>query len=379
MSALAAPIEVARPSVHARLRAKSVAVVLGTRPEAVKCQGIVELLGDAAWVIHTGQHFSSSMGGAVLGDLGMEADVSLAIGGGSRGAQIGTGAAELDTLFLEQRPDVVVVQGDTNSTLAGALAACARDIPCVHVEAGLRSFDRRMPEELNRILVDHASDLCFAPTGRSAGNLRAEGIDEAKIRITGNTVVEAVLRMLPPAHVRSSILSEFGLEADEFVLATIHRPENTDDPAVLAGLLAGLGLLELPVVLPLHPRTAAQVERHALGHLLDGLRIVEPLPPSAFLALAQEARVIVSDSGGLQEEVTVLKRPLLVPRRSTERPESEGIFSERVSGGEQLAELGNAWIGDHDRRSALSRIASPYGDGTASERIVDAIVDGYGQ
>lgn len=348
----------------------SVAVVYGTRPEAIKLHGIVDLFGPAALVVSTGQHYDRSLGSAVLEDLDFPpADEVLAVGGTSRGHQIGAATIGLDEVFRRRQPSVVVVQGDTNATLAGALAASAMDLPVVHVEAGLRSFDRAMPEEHNRVLVDHLAELCCAPTEDSALNLQAESIGAPRVSVTGNTVVEATMRLLPEAAGREAQLAEMGLTSDRFVLATLHRPENTDRARTLTALLEALGRLPLPVVLPLHPRARARVAQFGLERLLEPLHVCAPLPPRAFAGLGAEAALWVSDSGGLQEEASVLKKPVLVPRRSTERPEVLGTFAELVSAS-NLVERAEAWLGDDDRRHALAAVPSPYGDGTASQAVV---------
>jgi UDP-N-acetylglucosamine 2-epimerase (non-hydrolysing) len=244
----------------------------------------------------------------------------------------------------------------------------------VHVEAGLRSFDRRMPEEHNRVIADHLADLLLAPTETSRSNLLGEGIPDERIEVTGNTVVEAVGRLMPSADERERILRSFSVTRGGFVLSTFHRPENVDDPETLATILETLGFLPLPVILPLHPRTVANVEAFALGDLLGKLQVVEPVGYREFLGLGAESALLVSDSGGVQEEVSVYKRPVIVVRRSTERPEVIGTFAERVEPGPRIAELAAEWIGDlADIHERLASTPSPYGDGSASRRSVAAI------
>lgn len=353
----------------------SVAIVFGTRPEAIKLAPIVEALGPAACVVHTGQHYDANMGSNVLDDVGIRRpEVALGVGGSSRGRQIGDATSKLDAQFCLHRPAVVVVQGDTNATVAGALAANARDIPLVHVEAGLRSHDRRMPEEHNRVLVDHLADLCCAPTAVNAGHLVAEGIAAERIDVTGNTIVEAVAALVPDGNKRRQVLERFGLDDSEFVLATIHRPENVDDTGPLAAILRAFAELPVPVVLPLHPRTRARILAARLDRLLDHVHVTPPLGPVDFLALEAAAVLWISDSGGLQEEASVLKKPVLVVRRSTERPEVHGTFAELVPAGPAITERACAWLDDPRRRAQLADLPSPYGDGTASARIVTQIV-----
>lgn len=313
---------------------RSVSVVYGTRPEAIKLAPLVALLGPAAELVHTGQHYDDALGRAVAVDLGLpEPDVRLDVGGQPRGRQIGVATAALAD-HLAGRGRVVVVQGDTNAGVAGALAANATGCPLVHVEAGLRSFDRAMPEEHNRVLIDHLADVCAAPTAASAANLRAEGIAEARIAVTGNTIVEAVAALRPAPDEAAAHLRDLDLDGGPYVLATLHRPENVDEPeamrAILAALAAAAARTGRAVVLPLHPRTLDRIEAFGLSGLLEPLRVLGPLAPRRFLAVAAAAELWLSDSGGLQEEATILGRPILVLRRSTERPEALGTFAELV-------------------------------------------------
>ncbi len=354
---------------------RSIALVLGTRPEMMKLAGIARLLGDAARIVHTGQHFDPNLSDVFFSELRLPApDLHLAVGGTTRGAQIGEATRLLDEAFGADPPAAVVVQGDTNAVLAGSLAANAREIPLVHVEAGLRSYDRRMPEEHNRVVADHLADLCLAPTDVNRANLAAEGIGGDRVVVTGNTVVEAVAELLPPEGRRRAVLAELGLEPASFVVATIHRPENVDDPATFRLVLEELAAIPLPVVLPVHPRTAERAERFGLDDLLAKLRVVEPQGYLRFLALVAESAFVVSDSGGLQEEVSVLKRGMIVVRRSTERPEVQGTFVELVPPGPRIGELAAEWASDvAGLRARLAGLPSPYGDGTASARSVAAI------
>ena len=242
-----------------------VAVILGTRPEIIKLSGIIDGLGPDAVVLHTGQHYDAKMSQVFLDQVGCPPpDVRMDLGARTRAEQIGTGVTQLGAHLAAIEPDAVIVQGDTNSALAGALAANAGGFPLVHVEAGLRSYDRAMPEEHNRVLIDHLSDLLAAPTETAVSNLAREGISGRQVLCTGNTVVESVREQLPSAAARRALIAGFGLRPDEYILATIHRPENTDDPDVLAAIIDQLASLELPVVAPLHPRTVAAAERAGL-------------------------------------------------------------------------------------------------------------------
>lgn len=348
---------------------QSVAVVLGTRPEIIKLAHIIRLLGDAAFVVHTGQHYDPKLSGSFFPEMGLgEPDVFLGVGGMTRGAQIGIGIQQMDELFGERKPAAVIVQGDTNAVLAGAVAANARQVPICHIEAGLRSFDRAMPEEHNRVLTDHLSEVCCAPTYVNVENLANEGIEGARVTQTGNTVIEAVLELLPDEDEQRRMAEAHGVEPGGFVLSTFHRPENVDDPEKYRTILEQLASLDLPVVLPLHPRSVKRAEEHGLGSLLDKIRLVEPIGYREFLGLEAAAALMISDSGGVQEEASILKTPLVVVRNSTERPEVIGTFATRVPPGPGIVEAAQAMLARD-----LTWYETPYGDGTASEKSLEAL------
>jgi UDP-N-acetylglucosamine 2-epimerase (non-hydrolysing) len=358
------------------LNAASVLVVYGTRPEAVKLLGVVECLGAAGRTLHSGQHYSPDLAAEFEDAIGLRApDRQLSVGGTTRGQQIGEAVIGIEAELRRAPTAAVVVQGDTNTALAGALAANAAAVPLVHVEAGLRSFDKAMPEEHNRVVVDHLSDLCCAPTTVSAQNLEREGISgDTRVAVTGNTVVEAVQRLAPGDDDTEKALAERGVARDEFVLATFHRPENVDDPEVLAVILRELAALPLPVVLPLHPRTEQRARDAGLSDLLAQVRVERPAGYRPFLALMASCALVVSDSGGVQEESSVVKRPVVVVRRSTERPEVLGTFCELVAAGPRIGEVANSWLADLPAVHArLAAIETPYGDGRASQRTVEAL------
>jgi UDP-N-acetylglucosamine 2-epimerase (non-hydrolysing) len=349
-----------------------VAVVLGTRPEIIKLAHVIRLLGPAAAILHTGQHYDRGLSGTFLDAFGLpEPHAYLGVGGETRGQQIGMAIRALDDQLAELHPSALVVQGDTNTGLAGGLAANAREVKLVHVESGLRSYDRRMPEEHNRVLVDHVGDLLCAPTDVSRKNLLEEGIPETRIRVTGNTIVEAVLELMPDREQRTELLAGYGLSPGAFVLSTFHRPENVDDPDRFQTVLRQLASIDLPVVLPLHPRSMARAEEHGMSDLLGAITVIDPIGYQEFLGLGAESAFLVSDSGGVQEEVSIYKRSVIVVRRSTERPEVLGTFAELVEPGPRISEIAGKWTGDitglHQR---LATVPSPYGDGTASAQIV---------
>jgi UDP-N-acetylglucosamine 2-epimerase (non-hydrolysing) len=355
-----------------------VAVILGTRPEIVKLAPLIKELGPQALVIHTGQHFDYAMSGIFFAECGLEPPEHVfAVGGKNRIGQIAGAALVLDDLFARQRPQLVVVQGDTNSTLAGAMTANAHDVPLLHLEAGLRSYDRAMPEEHNRVLVDHLSDILCAATESNAANLAGEGIAASRVVVTGNTVVEAVQAYLPSEQDSLATLREYGLADGGYVLATMHRPENTDDPGQLSTICAELAALAgegWPVIMPLHPRTLAAAAE--LPGALAKLMVCAPVGYRDFLSLARHAALVISDSGGVQEEVTVLKRPLLVVRRSTERPEAMRDFASLVTSSRQLSRIARQWLSKGDAvHQRLRDLPSPFGDGHAASRVAALIRD----
>ena len=292
--------------------------------------------------------------------------------GQPRHAQVGRMIEQLGSMFTASHPAAVIVQGDTNTASAAAQAANYTGVPVIHVEAGLRSFDRAMPEEINRRVTGVLADVHCAPTARAVANLAAEGVPLEKITLTGNTIVEATQAMLPSEADARGIAAQFGVDPGNYVLATIHRPENTDDPDRLEAIFRELGKLGLPVVVPLHPRTRLSVTRHGLEHALDRLLPVQPVDHRTFLGLSRLARLVVSDSGGVQEECTILKYPLIVVRNSTERPESiDAGFAHLVQPGPAIGEVGRQLLADPLLRGRLAGIPSPFGDGLASERIAN--------
>jgi UDP-N-acetylglucosamine 2-epimerase (non-hydrolysing) len=354
-----------------------VAIVVGTRPEIVKLAPVIRLLGESARVIHTCQHEDEELSGVFLSAAGIrDAHTLSGICGAPRHVQVGRIVAELGYLFSDDRPGAVMVQGDTNTVSAAAQAASYAGVPVIHVEAGLRSFDRAMPEEINRCVAGVLADLHCAPTQRAVTNLRAEGVPAHKIVLTGNTIVEATLGMLPAEAEAREVAAGLGAEPGGYVLATIHRPENTDDPARLEAILGELSKLGLPVLIPLHPRTRNAVHRYGLTAALDRLVPIPPADHRTFLALARLARLLVSDSGGVQEECTVLKQPLIVVRNSTERPESIAAgFAHLVQPGPAIGDLGRRLLADAGLSERLAVTPCPYGDGKASERIAECARD----
>ncbi|WP_203219051.1 non-hydrolyzing UDP-N-acetylglucosamine 2-epimerase [Geoglobus acetivorans] len=334
-----------------------------------------EKRGVEYFILHTGQHYSHEMDKVFFEELELpQPKYNLDVGSGTHAEQTGKIMIGVERILLQERPDVVLVQGDTNTVLAGALAATKLHIKVGHVEAGLRSYDRRMPEEVNRVLADHVSDYLFAPTENAKQNLMKEGIDENKIFVTGNTIVDAVYQNLEIAEKKVNVLEDLGLKPREYFLVTAHRQENVDVKERLKGILKGLELIHtefsIPIVFPMHPRTQKRVKEFKLS--LDSIKIVKPLGFLEFLLLEANAGLVLTDSGGVQEETCILGVPCVTLRDNTERPETLEVGSNILAGTIPERILKSVKI-------MLSRRGSwrnPFGDGRAGERIVN-ILTGY--
>lgn len=299
--------------------------VIGARPQFIKAAAVSRALrasGIREVLVHTGQHYDESMSSVFFAELEIpEPEHNLGVRSGTHGAQTGRMLEGIEAILLAERPDWVLVYGDTNSTLAGALAAVKLHIPVAHVEAGLRSFNRRMPEEINRVVADHVSTLLFAPTDAAVRNLRDEGVPDAAIHRVGDVMYDAALFFARKAENASAILATLGLRQGAFALATIHRAENTDDPARLHAVFEGIAAVaaHCPVVMPLHPRT-----RKALESLppaiaaAPGLRIIDPVGYLDMVTLEKNSRLVVTDSGGVQKEAFFYGVPCATLRTETE-------------------------------------------------------------
>ncbi|MFB7339050.1 UDP-N-acetyl glucosamine 2-epimerase [Streptomyces hydrogenans] len=353
---------------------RSVAVVLGTPSELIKLAGLVRTLGSAVRLLHTGRTHEAGLSEDLPAGPGLPEPTFLAdVGEHPRLVRVTASMERLYEDFSAEPPGAVVVHGGTDAAVAGTLTAQALDLPLIHVEAGMRSHHRAIPDERNRALVDRLGDVLCAATPANRELLLAEGIPEHRIHVTGNTVVETVCAHLPPREEREAILARYGLVRDGYLLATVHRPEHTGDPAVLAVILAELAGLarDLPVILPLHPRTRARVDAVGLHPLLKDLTVVPLTGYGTFLALARHAALLVSDSGSLQEEATVLGRPLVAVRRSTERPEAMlHDFADLVTPGLDITDAAHRRLGQGpEELRRLAAAPSPFGDGRATERI----------
>jgi UDP-N-acetylglucosamine 2-epimerase (non-hydrolysing) len=348
--------------------------VVGARPQFVKLAPVADELrraGHRHVIVHTGQHYDARMSDVFFDDLAIPSpDVHLGVGSGSHGVQTGRMLAELDPVLDQHRPDWVLVYGDTNSTVAAALAAVKLHLPLAHLEAGLRSFNRTMPEEHNRVLTDHAADLLLAPTAVAMGHLAREGL-AARSVLVGDVMTDICLRVRDkvsgsrPADVRQHVGD------GDYVLATVHRAANTDDPARLSGLVAALRAFELPVLLTAHPRLVARA--NDAGVPLEGgaLRTVPPLSYPDLVAALDGARAVVTDSGGLQKEAYLLGTICTTLRSETEWPETlQAGWNVLVPG--DLSDLGAVAL----RPPPWEPVGSPYGNGLAAHAAVAALKDG---
>lgn len=348
-------------------------IVIGTRPEIIKMSPIIRECsrrGLEFSVLHTGQHYSYAMDRIFFEQLDLALPAyNLDVGSGTHGVQTAAILSGVENVLLNHRPDVVLVQGDTNTVCAGALAAAKLHIMVGHVEAGLRSFDRSMPEEINRIIADHISDQLYAPTDTSRQNLVREGIPAEKITVTGNTVVDAVRQNIRIGQQKVHPLEDLGLEPGGYFLVTAHRAENVDDSVRLGEILAGLrnisGKFGLPVVFPMHPRTQKMVREFSLS--TEGIQVIDPVGYLEFLLLESNAALLLTDSGGVQEEGCILSVPCVTLRGNTERPETIDTGANILAGTHpdtilaavnQMIDVPRTWN-------------NPFGAGDAARRIID--------
>jgi len=362
---------------------KKIAVVFGTRPEIIKLAEIIRILKQKKTVqtllVFTGQHYDYGLFEIFMKELELpKPDVNLGIGSGSQAYQVGTVLMKLEEYFLKEKLDIVTALGDTNSVFGAALAAEKVQIPFAHIEAGIRSFDRNMPEEVNRVLTDQISSYCFAPTKTAVKNLEKSEAFRHSIIFTGNPIVEIVEKNLEKAK-KSGIIKKLGLEREKFVVLTMHRAENVDKKEKLESIAGALEKIAYPIVFPMHPRTAARIKEFGLEKKfgeINKLKIVESLGYFDFLSLCADSRYILSDSGGIQEEASVYKKFVVVLRENTERPEILEKFA--VLTGFDPKKISDAIEGIESGYSALKkRLAkekSPFGDGKASESIVEKIL-----
>jgi len=354
---------------------KSVMVVVGTRPEIVKMAPIIRALTKAKvpfTFVHCGQHYDYNMSQQFIEELELpKPDFSFKLRSSSSGEQTARIMLRIDSLVKRTAPCIVLVEGDTNTVLAAALAANKRGIRVGHVEAGLRSYDLRMPEEHNRRLTDHVSDFLFAPTGRAKANLERESV-WGKVFVTGNTVIDAVAQHLPIAERKSTIINQ--IRFDKFALATAHRAENVDDLNVLKNFMYIMQNSPLPVIYSMHPRTRKRLRQNKLLKEIEACGNVQVFPPLGyldFLVLMRRCDLVLTDSGGIQEEATAssIRKPVLVLRLSTERPEAVEAGFAKVVGTDKNKVLTAITEALKKREELPSK--SPYGNGDAAEKIVN--------
>jgi UDP-N-acetylglucosamine 2-epimerase (non-hydrolysing) len=349
--------------------------IVGARPNFMKIAPIVDQMKKTSEIqpllVHTGQHYDAGMSDVFFRDLGIPApDVHLGVGSGSHAEQTARVMIEFEKVCLAENPDLILVVGDVNSTMACTLVGAKLLIRVAHVEAGLRSFDRTMPEEVNRLVTDALADILFTTSRDADENLLREGVDASKIHFVGNVMIDTLLKQREKAG-RLNVLPALGVQPRKYALVTLHRPSNVDDPAVFGGILEALRDIarDIPVIFPIHPRSRKRISEFGLD--LGDVRITDPYGYHEFLNLTSNARVVLTDSGGLQEETTILGVPCLTLRRNTERPVT-------ISAGT------NIMVGPEKSRilAAYNRVASgdwkPAGppelwDGRAAERIVEII------
>ena len=354
----------------------SVAVILGTRPEIIKMAPVIRELERSEaeyFILHTGQHYSHDLDRVFFVQLDLPpTKYNLEVGSGAHAEQTSRALVGIEGVLRKENPDVVLVEGDTNSVLAGALAAAKLHIRVGHVEAGLRSYDRRMPEEVNRVLTDHCSDYLFAPTELAKRTLLSEGIAAETVFVTGNTIVDAVFQNLALAKERGNTLSSLHLKPAQYFLASLHRQENVDEPQRFAAILAGLDRVavefDFPVVYPVHPRSQKRMREYGLD--VQNVRLIAPADYWSFLQLEANARLVLTDSGGVQEESCILSVPCVTLRDNTERPETLEVGANVLAGSapDRILECTRVML---NRETGWK---NPFGDGKAAERIVRIVL-----
>ena len=356
--------------------------VVGARPNFMKMAPLIRVLekkdGVKQILVHTGQHYDINMSDIFFQQLGIPAPViNLEVGSGSHAMQTAQIMTRMEKVLLEEKPDLVLVPGDVNSTVAVALVCAKLLIPVGHVEAGLRSFDRTMPEEINRLLTDQISDLLFTPSVDGDENLIREGIAKEKIHLVGNVMIDTLVRLLPAAEVLwPKLAAGLNITERQYGLVTLHRPSNVDDTVILSNIIKVLEEIStrLPIVFPIHPRTRARIKDMGLKIKTDScLKLTEPVGYLDFLCLQQRAKLVITDSGGIQEETTFLGVPCLTVRENTERPVTVSIGSNILVGqdmGRLRMEVVHIMDGD-----AKKGAVPPLWDGKASNRIADIIVN----
>jgi UDP-N-acetylglucosamine 2-epimerase (non-hydrolysing) len=353
-----------------------IAIVLGTRPEIIKLAPIIREIQRQNldyYIIHSGQHYSYNMDKIFFDQLHLpRPKYKLEVGSGRPGEQTSKIISGVERVITQDKPNIVLVQGDTNTVVGGALAAKKSGVKLGHIEAGLRSYDERMPEELNRILTDHASDFLFAPTEKSKRILLSEGILKKKIFVTGNTVVDSVNQNWGFAEKKFKVLDKLKIETKRYFLVSLHRQENVDNPKTFKNIINGLKLIrrknEFPIIYPIHPRAKLMARKFKID--FGDIRIIEPQDYLTFLFLQKNAKLIMTDSGGVQEEACILKIPCVTLRENTERPETVEVGANKIAGTDQRRIVASV-------RTMMDKKNSwrnPFGNGKSSEKIIDILL-----
>jgi len=359
--------------------------VVGARPNFMKVAPVVEAMGRRAGeftplVVHTGQHYDARMSDAFFRDLGLpEPDVYLGVGSGSHAQQTAAVMQLFEPVVLHEKPDWVLVVGDVNSTLACALVCAKLLVPVAHVEAGLRSRDRAMPEEINRLLTDQLADLLLTPSADADRNLLDEGVPAERIKLVGNVMIDSLLKHLELSRA-SRVRETLGVAGEPYAVVTLHRPSNVDDPETLRGIVSALERVgaRLPVVFPAHPRTRKMLAEFGLLEDVERagyLRLVEPLGYLDFLRLYSGASLVLTDSGGIQEETTALGIPCLTLRENTERPVTVELGTNQIVGTDPERILSAALVALESARTDEPPRVPPLWDGKTADRILDALLE----
>jgi len=357
---------------------KRICFILGTRPEIIKLSPIIrQCINDRLpyFIIHTNQHYSPKLDKIFFKELELpSAKYNLNIGSAYHGQQTGNMIIEIEKILKKEKPSCILIQGDTNSVLAGAMAAAKEmKIQIAHIEAGLRSYDRSMPEEINRIIADHVSDLLFAPTIQQKKILLKEGIPNNRISVTGNTIVDAVLQNIIISDKKSNILNKYKISKNNYCLLTLHRPANVDNKATLKTTLEGVSaaakkLFIDEIIFPIHPRTQKSINKFKLK-VPRSIKILPPLGYIEMLQLISNAKIVFTDSGGIQEETCILKIPCVTLRENTERPETLVVGGNILAGNSRNKIISSAKI----IQNRKIKWSNPFGDGKSAQKIINVI------
>ncbi|MFA5084581.1 MAG: UDP-N-acetylglucosamine 2-epimerase (non-hydrolyzing) [Candidatus Paceibacterota bacterium] len=354
-----------------------IGIILGTRPEIIKLAPIIKQSEREKidyFIIHTNQHYSANLDSIFFEELELpKPKYNLNAGSGTHAEETGKMMIGIEKILEKEKPDCILVEGDTNSVLAGALASAKLQIPIGHIEAGLRSYDRKMPEEINRIMTDHISDYLFAPTKEARKILLKEGIPDKKIYVTGNTIADAVYQNLEISKKRENALENLCLKKGNYFLITCHRPSNVDNEKNFIGLLNQFKMLYdkfgIPMVFPMHPRSRKMLEKFNFK-VPNGIKITEPAGYLDFLQLEKNAKLILTDSGGIQEEACILKVPCVTLRENTERPET-------IQAGGNMLMTGDLYKDCKKMLAKNRKWKNPFGNGNASEKILNILRKNY--